>query len=61
MRCQVIMHCISRHPAHDSFPDKGRKWKQRKSFVTEGCGRYRFYDEDKDKEIYEKALEEDTL
>ena len=55
------MHCISRHPAHDSFPDKGRKWKQRKSFVTEGCGRYRFYDEDKDKEIYEKALEEDTL
>ena len=59
IRCQIISHCINRHPSHDKFPDKGKKWKKTRLFITDGNGRYRFYNEEKDREIFNKAVEED--
>jgi len=59
IRCQIFRHCINCHPTHDDFPDKGRMWKQRKLFITDGKGNYRFYDQKKDESIYMKAIEED--
>ena len=61
IRCQVVVHCINRHPAHDDFTDKGKIWKRTKLFITDGNGRYRFYNEEieKDREIFNKAIEED--
>jgi len=59
IRCQVFRHCINCHPTHDEFPDRGKMWKQRKLFVTDGKGNYRFYDEKIDRNIYLAALRED--
>ncbi|MEM3700675.1 MAG: hypothetical protein QXL57_07420 [Candidatus Bathyarchaeia archaeon] len=59
IRCQVFRHCINCHPTHDEFPDKGKMWRQRKLFVTDGKGNYRFYDEGKDRKIYVASLRED--
>lgn len=56
---QVFRHCINCHPTHDDFPDRGKMWKQRKLFVTDGKGNYRFYDEKKDRSIYMMAIKED--
>lgn len=57
--CQIYRHCVNCHPRHDQFPDKGKMWKQRRLFITDGKGNYRFYNEETDKEIYLKALQED--
>ena len=59
IRCQVFRHCVNCHPTHDQFPDRGKMWKQRQLFITDGKGNYRFYDEKKDKSIYRMAIEED--
>jgi len=59
IRCQVFRHCVNCHPTHDEFPDRGKMWKQRQLFITDGKGNYRFYDEKKDKSIYMMAIEED--
>lgn len=59
IRDQVFRHCINCHPTHDEFPDQGKMWKQRKLFVTDGRGNYRFYDEEMDRNIYMAALRED--
>jgi len=59
IRCQVLRHCINCHPSHDEFPDKGKMWRQRKLFISDGQGGYRFYNEKRDHGIYIKALEED--
>ena len=59
IRDQTFRHCINCHPTHDEFPDKGKMWKRRKLFVTDGEGNYRFYDENKDKEMYHLAVMED--
>ena len=59
IRCHVIMYCINRHPAHDDFPDKGKIWKRTKLFITDENGRYCFYNEERDRAIYDKAIEED--
>lgn len=59
IRDQVFRHCINCHPTHDEFPDQGKMWRQRKLFVTNGKGNYRFYDEKKDRSIYMMAIKED--
>jgi len=59
IRCQVLRHCVNCHPSHDEFPDKGKMWRRRKLFITDGQGNYRFYDEKTDHGTYTKALEED--
>lgn len=59
IRDQVFRHCINCHPTHDEFPDRGKMWRQRKLFVTDGRGNYRFYDEKTDRNMYMVALRED--
>lgn len=60
IRCQVFRHCVNCHPTHDDFPDHGKMWKQRRLFVTDGTGNYRFYDEERDRNTYMAALREDN-
>lgn len=59
IRDQVFRHCINCHPTHDEFPDRGKMWRRRKLFITDGKGNYRFYNEKTDRNIYAKALKED--
>ena len=59
IRCQVYARCVNRHPAHDQFPGQGLYWKEQPTFVTNGSGLYRLYDESRDREIYNKAIAED--
>jgi hypothetical protein len=59
IRDQVFKHCINCHPTHDEFPDRGKMWKQRKLFVTDGQGNYRFYDQKIDAIVYMSAVKQD--
>jgi hypothetical protein len=59
IRCQILRHCINCHPSHDDFPDKGKMWRQRKLFISDKQGNYRFYREKTDYNKYSEALKED--
>jgi len=61
IRDQIFRHCVNCHPTHDHFPDRGKSWRERKVFVTDGKGNYRLFDEVKDKEIYEEELRRDGI
>jgi hypothetical protein len=58
IRDQIFRHCINCHPTHDEFPDRGKMWRQRRLFITDGKGNYRFYDEKRDKHVYIMAIQQ---
>ena len=61
IRHQVIRHCVNRHPGHDSYPDKGKFWQERRVFVTDGNGNYRLYSEPRDLDVFKDALRQHGL
>ena len=61
IRHQVLCHCVNCHPGHDSYVEKGRYWREKKLFVSDGRGNYRFYSDQTDRDLYIRALEEDGL
>jgi hypothetical protein len=58
IRLQVRGRCVNGHPGHNSFPDKGKMWREQPTFVSNNAGAYRLFDPEKDQEIYTAALAE---
>ena len=58
IRHQARMRCVNGHPGHDSYPDRGKMWREQPTFVSDRHGGYRLFDPETDQAIYATALAE---
>jgi len=58
IRCQARMRCVNGHPGHDSYPDRGKMWREQPTFVSDRHGRYRIFNPETDQALYAAALAE---